>query len=383
MLWMTKLGVQFTWTELWSSLADDELRFNPGAVLEVKGKGVGLMATLFRVVNDAGIDVAYETEMTGFLTDDDGNLRGLEAKTPRGRRKLTCRAVVLASGGFEANTEMRARYLGSGWDQVKVRGTRFNTGETMRMALDFGAQPYGHWRGCHATPVDAESPAVGELRLTDRTNRLSYPLSVMVNADGERFVDEGEDLGGLTYAKTGRAILEQPSAVAYQIFDRKTVDLIEERYSTGNPVVADTFEELADRLGLDRSKLRRTIDDFNAAVGEGSFDPIARDGKSTEGLQPPKSNWALPIDSPPFTAYPTTCGITFTYGGIRIDTRARVIDTEGLPIPGLYATGEIAGGFFHHNYPGGAGLMRGAVFGRIGGAEAATWAATEADRFTG
>ena len=371
MLWMKKLGVQFTWTELWSSLANDRLRFNPGAVLEVKGKGVGLMATLSRAVDDAGIEIVYETKMTGFLTDDNGNLCGIVAKTPAGRRELPCRAIVLASGGFEANTEMRARYLGPGWDQVKVRGTRFNTGETMRMALEFGAQPYGHWQGSHATPVDADSPPVGDLRLTDRTNRLSYPLSVMVNANGERFLDEGEDLGGLTYAKTGRAILEQPGAVAYQIFDSKTVDLIEERYSTGHPAVADTLEELADQLGLDRSKLLRTIRDFNAAVGEGSFDPIVRDGKSTEGLEPPKSNWALPIDSPPFTAYPATCGITFTYGGIRSDTQARVIDTEGLPIPGLFATGEIAGGFFHYNYPGGAGLMRGAVFGRIAGRGAA------------
>ncbi len=329
------------------------------------------MATLSRAVDDAGIEIVYETKMTGFLTDDNGNLCGIVAKTPAGRRELPCRAIVLASGGFEANTEMRARYLGPGWDQVKVRGTRFNTGETMRMALEFGAQPYGHWQGSHATPVDADSPPVGDLRLTDRTNRLSYPLSVMVNANGERFLDEGEDLGGLTYAKTGRAILEQPGAVAYQIFDSKTVDLIEERYSTGHPAVADTLEELADQLGLDRSKLLRTIRDFNAAVGEGSFDPIVRDGKSTEGLEPPKSNWALPIDSPPFTAYPATCGITFTYGGIRSDTQARVIDTEGLPIPGLFATGEIAGGFFHYNYPGGAGLMRGAVFGRIAGRGAA------------
>ena len=370
-LWMKNLGVQWEWTELWSSLSETELRFNPGAVLEVGNKGIGLMATLFEAVAAAGVEVAYETKMTGFLADEKGALEGIQVRTPSGRRELRTGAVILASGGFEANTEMRARYLGPGWDQVKVRGTRFNTGETLRLALELGARAVGHWQGCHATPIDGDAPAVGDLRLTDRTNRLSYPLSVMVNADAERFIDEGEDLGGLTYAKTGRSILEQPGAVAYQIFDHKTVGLLEERYSTGSPLIAASIEELAKRLGLAPQRLKQTVDDYNAAVGEGDFDPGARDGKSTRGLEPPKSNWAQPLDTPPYTAYSTTCGITFTYGGIQIDSQARVIDTEGDPIPGLFATGEITGGFFHYNYPGGAGLMRGAVFGRIAGRTAA------------
>jgi tricarballylate dehydrogenase len=371
MLWMTQLGVIWDWTDLWSSKSEERLQFNPGAVLEVKDKGVGLMEYLFAAAQRAGVDIAYQAKMIGFLQDTTGRVTGVRVRTPGGTEEAPAGAVVLASGGFEANTEMRARYLGAGWDQVKVRGSRFNTGETLRMALEIGAKPVGHWQGCHATPIDGNAAPVGDLRLTDRTNRLSYPYSIMINSLGKRFVDEGEDLGGYTYAKIGRTILAQPGAIAYQIFDRKTVHLLEERYSTGTPVVADTIEALAQKLGLPADTLRNTVETFNAAVQPGEFNPVAKDGKCTWGLEPAKSNWALPINSPPYIAYSVACGITFTYGGIQIDTQGRVINTEGDLIPGLYATGEITGNFFYHNYPGGAGLMRGAVFGRIGGANAA------------
>ena len=369
--WMSELGVVWSWCELWSVRSEGRLQFNPGAVLEVKNKGGGLIDYLYAAAQRSGIDIAYRAKMTGFLQDSAGRVTGVRVRTPNGTEEAPAGAVMLASGGFEANSEMRARYLGVGWDRVKVRGTRFNTGETLRLALDIGAKPVGHWQGCHATPIDGNAAPVGDLSLTDRTNRLSYPYSIMVNTLGRRFVDEGEDLGGYTYAKTGSAILAQPAGIAYQIFDRKTVHLLEERYFTGTPVVANTIEELAQGLSLPSDTLRRTVDEFNAAVQPGEFNPAAKDGKCTRGLEPAKSNWALPIGSPPFTAYPVACGITFTYGGIQIDTQARVIDTEDNPIPGLYATGEITGNFFYHNYPGGAGLMRGSVFGRIGGANAA------------
>lgn len=371
MLWMTELGVVWDWTELWSLKSGERLQFNPGAVLEAKNKGVGLMECLFTAAQRTGIDIAYRAKMTGFLQDATGRVTGVRVRTPGGSEDAPAGAVVLASGGFEANAEMRARYLGPGWDQVKVRGSRFNTGETLRLALDIGAKPVGHWQGCHATPIDGNAAAVGDLRLTDRTNRLSYPYSIMINSLGRRFVDEGEDLGGYTYARIGRTILAQPGAIAYQIFDGKTVHLLEERYSTSTPTVGNSVEDLAQRLGIAPNVMRRTVDEFNAAVQPGEFNPAVKDGKGTAGVEPPKSNWALPIDSPPFTAYSVACGITFTYGGIQIDSQARVIDTEDNPIRGLYATGEITGNFFYHNYPGGAGLMRGAVFGHIGGASAA------------
>ena len=374
MMWMKELEVVWDWSIVWSTKSGERVTFNPGAVIQAKNKGVGLMEYLFEAAQRAGVDVAYQAKMVGFLQDGFGRVTGVKVKTPGGIEDAPAGAVVLASGGFEANAEMRARYLGPGWDQVKVRGTRFNTGETLRMALDIGAKPVGHWQGCHATPIDANAAPVGELHLTDRTNRLSYPYSIMVNSLGKRFVDEGEDTGAYTYVKMGRAILAQPGALAYQVFDQKTVHLLEERYSTGTPVVADNIREVALKASLPAEALEATVREFNAAVQPGEFDPGVKDGKGTRGLGPPKSNWAIPINSPPYTVYAATCGITFTFGGIKIDTEARVIDTEDVPIPGLYATGEIAGDFFYHNYPGGTGLMRGAVFGRVGGANAAAMA---------
>ena len=371
MMWMTDLGVIWDWSIVWSTKSEGIQRFNPGTVVQAKNKGVGLVENLFAAAERAGVDIAYQAKMAGILQDGAGRVTGVKVKTPSGTEEAPAGTVVLGSGGFQANAEMRARYLGPGWDQVKVRGTRFNTGETLRMALDIGAKPVGHWQGCHATPIDANAAPVGYLPLTDRTNRLSYPYSILVNSLGKRFIDEGEDTGAYTYVKTGRAILGQPRGVAYEIFDQKTVHLLEERYSTGTPVVGDTIQDIAQKLSIPAEALLETVEEFNAAVQPGEFAPAVKDGKGTLGLEPPKSNWALTIDSPPYTVYPVACGITFTFGGIAIDTQARVMDTEDNLIPGLYATGEITGDFFYHNYPGGTGLVRGAVFGRIGGANAA------------
>ena len=371
MIWMTGLGVVWDWSIVWLTKSEERLSFNPGTVIQAKNKGVRLVHYLISAAKRAAVDIAYSAKMVGLLQDGTGRVTGVRVKTPEGTEDAPAGAVVLASGGFQANPEMRARYLGPGWDRVKVRGTRFNTGETLRMALDIGAMPVGHWQGCHATPIDADAAPVGDLRLTDRTNRLSYPYSIMVNALGSRFADEGEDTGAYTYAKMGRAILEQPRGIAYQIFDQKTVHLLEERYSTGTPIVADSIRELAQKLSIPDDTLSRTVEEFNAAVQPGEFNPAVKDGKCTRGLDLPKSNWALALDSPPYIVYAAACGITFTFGGVKIDSQARVMDTEDNPIPGLYATGEITGDFFYHNYPGGTGLVRGAVFGGIGGSNAA------------
>ncbi|MDH4148246.1 MAG: FAD-binding protein, partial [Acidimicrobiia bacterium] len=303
------------------------------------------------------------------LLMDGATCRGVKVRGRDGFVDVYGKAVVLGCGGFESNPEMRLRYLGEGWDLVKVRGTRFNMGTMLMQALAAGAAPAGHWGGAHASPLDSNAPPVGELHLTDRLSRYSYPYSVLVNRHGDRFVDEGEDEVWLTYAKTGWAIRSQPSAVAWQIFDAKTVHLLEPRYSTGTPIEADSLDDLAAKCGIDAERLGRTVAEFNAACQGGEFDPFHKDGLRTrpESLGVPKSHWAQPIDSPPYTAYGVTCGITFTYGGLKIDTDAQVIDTTGQPMPGLYATGEIAGGFFFHNYAAGSGLMRGAVFGRIAG----------------
>jgi len=367
--WMRDLGVEWELSEIFGVRQGRQWRFPPGVVLQTRGAGLGLSASLFRIAESLGIEIAYETKSVRLRVDETGRVRGLTVRSPAGTTDLEAPAVILASGGFEANPEMRARYLGVGWDTVTVRGTAYNTGEVLAAALEAGAQPYGHWSGCHATPVDATAPPVGDLRLTDKTNRLSYPFGIMVNVEGRRFVDEGEDFSQYTYAKIGRAILAQPHNRAWQIFDQQTVELLEERYATGRPVRAETIEALADGMGVPRGTLVDTVHALNAASRGGRFDPAVRDGKVTQGLQPPKSNWAVPLEHPPFVAYAVTCGITFTYGGLRVDEQARVLDTENHVIPGLHATGEITGGFFYFNYPAGAGLMRGAVFGRIAGRE--------------
>jgi tricarballylate dehydrogenase len=268
---------------------------------------------------------------------------------------------------------MRASYLGPNWDIARVRGTPFNTGDGLQMALAVGAQPYGHWSGCHAVFWDAAAPPSGDWELTNRLSRLSYPLGIIVNAEGRRFVDEGADFRNYTYARYGAEVLRQPGAIAYQLFDAQTETLLradEYRAPGATRVEADSIGDLARRLGLDADALEQTVQAFNAAVQPGAFNPSVKDGKHTRGLVPPKSNWAVPLATPPFVCYPVTCGITFTFGGLRIDGGGRVLDRADRPIAGLYAAGELVGGLFYHNYPGGSGLMAGAVFGRRAGATA-------------
>jgi tricarballylate dehydrogenase len=345
------------------------------AMIKVRGGGEGLVAALFAAAEQAGIDIRYDAQVVDLDLSHGGRVR-LAVRFVGEMSTVEAKAVVLGSGGFEANPAARAVYLGQSWDLAKARGTRHNTGEVLAQLLAKGAAPVGHWSGAHAVPVDAGSADVGDLRLGALTTRLSYPYGIMVNVDGRRFMDEGADFKLLTYARVGREVLGQPRGVAFQLFDQRTVALIEPRYALGSPpVVADTIEELADGIGVDRATLAATIAEYNASVQEGDFNPSILDRKGTDGLQPPKSHWAQRLNQPPYVAYQVTCGITFTYGGVGVDTQARVLTSAGCPMPGLYATGEITGGFFYHNYPAGAGLMRGAVFGRIAGANAAALAA--------
>ena len=193
----------------------------------------------------------------------------------------------------------------------------------------------------------------------------------MINRQGLRFVDEGEDFQFYTYAAMGGIILNQPGGVAFQIFDSQTLHLLEGRYKTSQPFTADTLEDLVAQLPVEQETALKTLAAYNEAAQSDGFDPTELDGLGTGSLQPPKSNWAMPLKTPPFVAYPATGGITFTFGGLRIDETARVIGTNWKPIPGLYACGEMVGGLFYHNYPGGTGLVSGAVFGRIAGRQAA------------
>jgi tricarballylate dehydrogenase len=370
--WLTEMNVKWILaTSTHAVKAASKIKFPPGRVISVNDGGLGLIETLFPSAERKGVDILYEARASGLIVDAKGNLAGVRVQMPGGAAEFHGRAVVLAAGGFEANPEMRARYLGAGWDLVKVRGSRYNSGEVLNLALAFGAQPTGHWSGCHAVLVDAQAPDVE----CAYEHRYSYPYGVMVDINGKRFVDEGEDFFTYTYAKCGREVLRLPWRTAYQIFDSKTRPLLRSEYNRGFHVSADTIETLAKKLpGLDWANVVKTVDQFNAAVNDALFDPAKHDGKCARGVDPVKSNWAQRLDTPPYYAFPVTCGITFTFGGIGITESCAVKDTSGNVISGLFAAGEITGGSFFNNYPGGSGLMKGAVFGRLAGTHAAEFA---------
>jgi tricarballylate dehydrogenase len=349
-----------------------EIKWPKGAFVRTVHEGVGLSQTWFETAQAAGVDVHYDTSALRLVQGESGRITGVVARGPDGVAEFSARAVVLACGGFETNPMWRRQYLGDPWDHAKVRGSNFNYGDGLKMAMDLGAMPWGHWGGCHATPISADAPDYGRRDLTDKTNRLSYPYGVMLNVEGRRFVDEAENLQSLTYAKYGGLILKQPRSLIYQIFDSKVLHLLEPRYSTSEPFKADTLEALVAQLDLDRAQAMRTLAEYNAGCNHGGpFAPAVLDRLHTEGVSPVKSNWAQPLDTPPFYSWPVTGGITFTFGGLKITSEAQVVGTDWKPMPGLYTCGEMVGGLFHYNYPLGTGLMSGAVFGRIAGRSAA------------
>lgn len=350
----------------------NEVKWPRGAMIRAEHEGVGLSKTWFENAEKAGIEIRYDTGAQRLTQAESGRVTGVVARGPEGFVTFNAKAVVLACGGFETNPEWRLRYLGAPWDHAKVRGSNFNYGDGLRMALDIGAMPWGHWSGCHATPIVATASDYGVQNLTDKTNRLSYFLGVMLNVEGRRWVDEGADLNAFTYARYGGMILKQPRSLVYQIFDSKVLGLLEPRYSTSEPFRSDTLEGLVKQLQVDHRQAMTTLEEYNRAARHGGpFNPAVLDGLHTEGIEPPKTNWALKLDTPPYVSWPVTGGITFTFGGLKVNADAQVIATDWKPIPGLYTCGEMVGGLFHYNYPLGTGLMSGAVFGRIAGRAAA------------
>ena len=374
MIWMRERGVRWALTPGRQSFARGDVRvFWGGLVVEAVGGGAGLSDSLFELAERAGVEVRYGAGASGLLMAEDERVSGLKVEANGVTEAIESGAVVLASGGFEASAEMRVQHLGPDWELARVRGTEFNTGEGIRMALDVGAAPHGDWAGCHAVAWDLNAPPYGNRRIGDLYQKHSYPFGIIVNASGDRFVDEGADFRNYTYARYGREILKQPQQAAFQLFDAKVEHLLRDEYriSQVTKASADTVAALAEKLGIDRNGLCRTVEAFNAAVQPGEFDPTRLDGKRTDGIAPPKSNWALALDAPPFTAYAVTCGITFTFGGLRINGEAQVMHKDGRPISALFAAGELVGGLFYGNYAGGSGLMAGSVFGRIAGRNAA------------
>ena len=353
---------------------EGKFKFFGGTVVEAAGGGRGLVQAEFNAAEKHGVAIRYNARAIALLREH-GAVRGVRIEVDGVEEDLFARAVVLACGGFEANREWRTRYLGPGWDMAKVRGTRYNTGDGIRMALDIGAQPYGQWSGCHSVSWERYAADFGEIDRPVTASRNGYPFSIMVNAHGKRFVDEGADFRNYTYAKYGRAVLEQPGSYAWHVFDAQVEHLLHEEYrSRGTTKVqAQTLEELAARMeDVDAEQFLRTVREYNAAIAsDAPFNPNVKDGRRTRGLDIDKSNWALALEKPPFSAYAVTCGITFTFGGLKIDTAGHVLDIADKPIAGLYAAGELVGGLFYFNYPGSSGLMAGSVFGRIAGREAA------------
>ena len=374
MKWLREKGVRFVLSFGRQAFKDgDKYRFWGGLLVEAVGAGKGLSDQQFEACAREGVEVRYATQGVSLIRDQQGRVAGLKVLGPDGYEDIAGRSVVLAAGGFEANAEMRSRYLGPGWELVKVRGIPYNTGDGIRMALDAGAQAHGHWSSCHAVAWDMNAPAFGDRTITELYQKHSYPFGLIVNLEGNRFLDEGADFRNYTYVTYGRALLGQPQGLAFQIFDDKVKHLLRDEYHIPQVTMAqaDTIEELAARLDIDPPGLVETIREYNAAVQTDiPYNPTVKDGRGTVGITPPKTNWAHTIDTPPYLGYAVTCGISFTFGGVKIDNRGRVVTNAQEPIPGLYAAGEMVGGLFYHNYPGGSGLSAGMVFGRLAGTSA-------------
>jgi tricarballylate dehydrogenase len=371
--WMREIGVR--WEPEKMTEVDGKLYLPGGHHIHPVGGGPGMLAQLRALAFESGVEIRYRARVRA-LNGNDRRIEGVRVSTPAEEYDLAGRAVIVCSGGFQANAELRARYLGPNADLMKVRGSRHNTGEVLHALLALGAKSAGHWQGAHMSPIDGKAPNVETpVRADGRgntMNRYDYQFGITVNALGQRFFDEGEAKHAYTYAKTGRAVLQQPGGVAYQIYDQTGIDLF--RHGRDYPatmVEAPTLGELARKIGIEAEPFLHTIEAFNKACRtDAAFMPGELDGKGTVGISPKKSNWAEPIRKGPFRAYPITAGVTFTFGGVQVDTQARVINTVDEPIEGLYASGDVIGLFFH-NYPSCTGQTRNVVFSYLAGRGAA------------
>jgi len=328
------------------------------------GGGIAIVEGLAAVLErTGGVEILYETAAER-LRVTDGCVDGVVA----GGRTLGARAVVIASGGFEGSPELRAEHIGEAARDMPLiaPGVGYNRGEGLRMAVEAGADTAGQFDYFHGEPADPRSSKPDAVV-------YPYPYGIIVNGRAERFFDEGQNSFDSTFEQLGYEIWRNQGQTAFFIGDQtsRSVNAFDDvNLSDQDPVTAETLAGLAGQLGLDPAALERTVADYNAAIAPGEFDPYSFDGKRTEGIEPPKSNWAFPLDSPPFIAWPLTCAITFTFGGIRTDTSARVVTAAGTPIPGLYAAGEVTG-LYYNEYPAGTSVLRALTFGRIAGRHAA------------
>jgi tricarballylate dehydrogenase len=333
------------------------------------GGGKAMMNAYYETASRLGVEIVYEVEVHA-LEIHDGEFRSGVASCNGASQEFKAKAIVVAAGGFEANVPWLKEYWGEAADNFIIRGTKHNQGRMLKVLLKHGAKPVGDPRGCHAVALDARAPKFDGGIVT----RLdSVPFGIVVNKEVQRFYDEGEDFWPKRYAIWGKLIAQQPEQIAYSIIDAKALPHF--LPSVFPPVQARSVGELASTLGLDPKSLTSTVDEFNRATRPGSFDPSSLDSCRTEGIVPPKSHWARPINTPPYYGYPLRPGITFTYLGVTVDEQARVIMQNDRPAKNIFAAGEVmAGNILGKGYLAGFGLTIGSVFGRIAGREAARYA---------
>lgn len=368
--WIHSHGVEFSVETKVSGEEETGYEASAGGRQAV-GEGEGAINALKSTAEELGITRHYDTEMRELILDEKNQVRGVEASNPDGTVKYEADSVVICAGSYVSDPEKRTRYYGKDGEGFVVRGSRYNTGEAIEAALDVGAAAGGEWGGAHQVLLDDRAPKVEG----GRTRINGYQYSILLNENGERYVDEGEDVLVKTYAKMGKELYEQPNQSAFVIFDSKIEEYVMSQMHK-DPIEATSMEGLLDKVDIKNpEKAMSTIEEFNNAVDRSiEFDPESLDGKSAQGISPPRTNWAVPIEEPPFYAFPVSAGITFAFGGLRINTDSQVLNTQERAIEGLWAVGNSTSEFFYGNYPAGSALARGATFGRRAGQDAAEYA---------
>jgi tricarballylate dehydrogenase len=363
--WLKSFGVRFDF------LPTQFLTRSQPRLLPIGG-GLALVEALAGEAEKLGAEFVYETAATQLIVDDRGAIAGVRAVGPDAApAEFRARAVVLGCGGFEGNPEMLTRYMGprSIYLRPICRGGHYNKGEGIRMALEIGAAPCGEYGSYHAEPIDPRSGMA-------EPSVFIFSYGILVNSEGRRFVDEAQSTIDACYERITREIYNQTKGIAYAILDSRYMRI--PNYKLGlrsdqPPILGGTLADLAGKLRIPAAQLEATVNEYNAGCRKAEFTPLELDHLSTTGVVPPKSNWAHPLDEPPYHAYPVISSNVLTFGGLKVDAHARVLNQQGDAIPGLYASGEVVG-LYYTNYVGATSVMKGAVFGRFAGTHAADYA---------
>lgn len=358
--WLKRFGLKFDF------LPTQFLTKSQPRLLPIGG-GAALVEGLAAQAEQQDVTFFYDTTATKLDLDDRGRVVGVVARRRDGERVVFDGKVVLATGGFEGNPEMLARYMGPQSVRLRpiCRGAYFNRGEGIQMALDVGAATAGEFGSYHAEPIDPRAAG-------SEPSVFIFPYGILVNKSGRRFTDEAPGTVDAYYERVTRQIYEQPDGIAYVVLDAKHMAIPNYRLAIRTdqpPIVADTIEGLAGALTIPPATLRDTVETYNRSCAPGNYRPLELDAVATRGLEPPKSNWALPIDKAPYHAYPIISANVFTFGGLKVDVNGQVLSADGEPIGGLYAAGETIG-VYYRNYTGATSVLKGLVFGRLAGQHA-------------